>query len=237
MALALQICSYLVGIPLELLAIAAILRSGGYRRFPLVFAWVIGDFLTTAVEMPSNLAYLYTKRVDAQHWLVNYYWVDEAIMQILVFAVVIGLIFMATTDLPQRRLLRAALIAFAVLFAGVSFLIHFDRQLNMGAWLTPWNRDLNVCSAILDLALWALLLTSKKKDHRLLLLSGALGIQFTGQAIGASLRQLAIAARSRPLVNLGNTVVVLTYLLLLYIWWQAFRTPRELPSVERRADG
>lgn len=211
---------------------AAMLRRGAYRQFPFVFAWVTVDFLTTVVEMPSNLAYLYSGRPASLHWLVTYYWIDEAIMQVLIYAVVIGLIFRATSDLPTRRILRAALIIFAILFAGISFLVHFDAQVNtwsIGAWLTPWNRDLNVCSAILDLALWALLLASKRKDHQLLLLSGALGIQFTGEAIGASFRHLATARRSRLLVNAGDAVVVLTSLLLLYIWWQAFR-PRARPS-------
>jgi len=89
--------------------------------------------------------------------------------------------------------------------------------------MTPWTRDLNLCSAILDMALWALLIASRDKDYCLLLLSGGLGIRFTGEAIGTSLRQLALSTRSRPLSLSGGVLMVLANLVFLYVWWQAFR--------------
>src|SRR3989442_7664136 len=124
MGLALQVCSYLIGIPLELLAIAAILR-GEVRRFPFVFAYAIADFLTTIVEMPSNLSqYLGNQwAIDA---LNHYYWLDEGIQHSLIYAVVISLIYGATAQLMPRRIVRAAVVSGAVLFAGVSFLIHYN---------------------------------------------------------------------------------------------------------------
>ena len=41
--------------------------------------------------------------------------------------------------------------------------------------MTPWTRDLNFGAAILDLGLWALLIGSRQKDRKLLLVTGALG--------------------------------------------------------------
>jgi len=93
-----------------------------------------------------------------------------------------------------------------------------------GVWMALWIRDLNFFgSAVLDLALWALLLRSRSKDSRLLLVSGGLGIQFTGEAIGDSLRSMAVQHHSRPLSFTGSLITTLVDLLCVYIIWQAFR--------------
>ena len=230
MRFAIQLCGVVVGLPLELLIIAALLR-GGYRRFPLVFAYTIADFLATIVELPSGLGY-----VRSVPWAANayaaVYWLNETILQVLIYAVVMSLIYQATGKLRSRRIVRASLIAGAILFAGISFLIHRDPALNMGSFMTPWIRDLNLSSAILDLALWALLIASREKDHRLLLLSGGLGILFTGEAIGESTRDLALRSHSRGISLFGNSLIMLTNLLFLYIWWQALRA-----APERRQPG
>jgi hypothetical protein len=152
------------------------------------------------------------------------YWFNAVVMQVLVYAVVMSLIYQATGQLRSRRIVRVSLIAGAILFAGISFLIHWNPALNTGSFMTPWTRDLNFCSAILDLALWALLIASREKHHRLLLLSGGLGIQFTGEAIGTSIVQLALRTRSRAMSFSGGVVMMLADLLFLYIWWQALRT-------------
>jgi len=228
---AIQLCGVVIGLPLELLIIAALLR-GGYRRFPLVFAYTIADFLTTVVELPSGVGY-----IRSLPWAANayaaLYWFDETVLQVLVYAVVMSLIYQATGKLRSRRIVRASLIAGAILFAGISFLVHRDPVLNVGSFMTPWTRDLNFCSAILDLALWALLIGSREKDHRLLLLSGGLGILFTGEAIGESTRILAIRSHSRPISLFGNSLIMMTNLLFLYIWWQALRAApaHEQPGV------
>lgn len=224
MELAIHVIPYLIGLPLELLAIAGMLR-GGYRRYLFVFVYVIADFLTSVVEMPVDLSYYAgNKSKYAENSLVNFYWVDEAIMQVLVYAAVISLIYYATAKLKSRRIVRISLIAFAVLFAGVSFLIHFDpSNSKVGEWMTPWNSNLKFCSAILDLALWGLLIVSREKDHRVLMLSGALGIQFTGDAIGHSLRNLSVPHHTYWVLYTGDAAVVLFNLAFIYIVWQTFR--------------
>jgi hypothetical protein len=230
MRFAIQLCGVLIGLPLEILIIAALVR-GGYRRFPFILVYTIADFLTTVVELPSAVGY-----VRGMPWaadsLASVYWLDEAILQVLIYSVVMSLIYQATGRLRSRRIVRASLIAGAILFAGISFLIHWSPALNRGSFMTPWTRDLNFCSAILDVALWTLLIAAREKDHRLLLLSGGLGIQFTGEAVGESTRDLAMRSHSRPISFLGNALIMLTNLLFLYIWWQALRT-----APERRRPG
>jgi hypothetical protein len=103
--------------------------------------------------------------------------------------------------------------------------------------MTPWTRDLYFGSAVLDLGLWTLLIASREKDRLLLLLSGALGIQFTGEAIGGSVRYLAVTiyGRTAPAVSLimaANVLMMAANLGCMYIWWRAFR---EAPAGTPRA--
>ena len=222
MRFAIQLCGLVIGLSLQLLIIGTLLR-GSYRRFPFLFAYMVGDFLTTVVDVPSAMGY-----DRGMQWAAfafpAIYWFNAVAMQVLVYAVVMSLIYQATSRLGSRRIVRVSLIAGAMLFAGISFLIHWNPALNPGSFMTPWTRDLSFSSAILDLALWTLLIASREKDHRLLLLSGGLGIQFTGEAIGASIVQLALRTHSRALSLSGGVVMVLADLMFLYIWWQALRT-------------
>jgi len=211
-----QYAFWLIGLPLELLIIAALVR-GPYRRFPFVFIYTVALFLATVVEMPVYTAYFTGVRLS--HSRAFYYWIDEGILQALIYAMVISLIYGATAEIRSRTAVRAALTAAAAVFAGGSFLIHYNPHEVVGMWMTLWTRDLNFTSAILDLALWAMLLGSRKRETRLLLLSGGLGIQFTGEAIGQSVREWLPWAFSP-----GDVIISAASLACLWIWWQALRT-------------
>lgn len=224
MEFAIQVGALLFWLPLNLLIIASLLR-GEYRRFPFIFAYTIVELLATAAEIPAYWA-VYTNVPQAQDFQVYVFWLDEGIVQVLVFAVVLSLLHSASERLASRRMVRTMVIAGAVLFAGISFFAHYSKGAKTGIWMTPWMRDLNFCAAVLDLALWALLIASREKNQRLLLLSGALGIQFTGEAIGESVRHLAIVHRSHSISLLGSTLVVAADIVRSYIWWQVFRRPK-----------
>ena len=231
---ALQVCGYVVGLPLELLIIAALLR-GPYKRFPILFAYTIANFLTTVAEIPPYIVYYlpdtarYLGNVAPLRTRASYYWFDEGVLFVLLFLVVVTLIWHATAHIRSRKLARLVLIGGPVLFASISFLIHYNPHAHgPGEWMTPWTRDLNFVSAVLDLGLWTLLIASREKDRRLLLLSGALGIQFTGEAIGGAIRNLAVAIYgqtpgAQPLLMTGGALIMATNLVCMYIWWQAFR--------------
>ncbi len=230
MLFALQVCGYAVGLPLELLIIAALVR-GPYKRFPILFAYTIANFLTTVAEIPPYIAYYMGDR-QPQRTRAAYYWFDEGVLFVLLFLVVVTLIWHATARLRSRKLVRLILIVGPVLFASTSFLIHYNPNApGPGEWMTPWTRDLNFASAVLDLGLWTLLIASREKERLLLMLSGALGIQFTGEAIGGSIRNLAVAIygrtqQARPLILTGNVLMMAADLACMYIWWQAFREAR-----------
>src|ERR1035437_1763798 len=177
----LQVCAYLFGVPLELMVIAALLH-GEYRRYPFIFLYAVVDLLTTILEIQPP-AYG-SGNAEARHRWVQMFWINERIMQVLVFLLVISLVYSATKHLRPRRTLLIGIICGTVLVAAISFWAHYDPNLPSGRYMTRWTRDLNFCAAILDLGLWALLIGSRQKNYKLLLITGALGIQFTGGAIG-----------------------------------------------------
>jgi hypothetical protein len=223
MEFALTIGGLVLGLPLELLVVGAMLQ-GGYRRFPAVFAYVVAQFLTTCIEMPLALAYYHSHDRHTGVRFVNWYWRDETVLQFLVLAVVISLIWEAASAARSRRAIRGGLLAGVVGFAGISLIVHFDSKVPIGRWMTFWTRDLNFGAAILDMLLWAMLIAKRQKDSRVLMLSAGLGIMFAGDAIGESVRSLG---RSASAINLGGSIfVMLTNLAFFYIWWQTFRAPR-----------
>jgi hypothetical protein len=222
---AFQLCAYLFGLPLALMVIAVLLR-GDYRRYPFIFLYAVVDFVTSILEIQPAVAYgSATPAVKKQFALM--FWVNERIMQVLVFLLVISLVYIATKHLRPRRTLLTGIICGTVLVAAISFWAHYDPSLPTGKYMTPWTRDLNFCAAILDLGLWALLIGSRKKDYKLLLVTGALGIQFAGGAIGQSLRDM-----SPGIVTAASDFTVIASLARVYIWWWAFRgKPQPLPAV------
>lgn len=213
---AVQYVSLVLWFPLILLVIASLLR-GGYKRYPFLFAYAVAAFLTAVVEMAARVGPAAGTRLS--HSWATYYWIDDGIRQGLLFTVVISLLYRATRDIQGRALTRLMLLAGAIVVASTSFLIHYHAHTGINRWMTLWIRDLDFSSAILDLALWTILLNSRKYDTELFMVSGALGIRFTGEAIGHALRN-----EFRGLLLPADTTVVLASLTCLYIWWQVFRT-------------
>jgi hypothetical protein len=222
---AFQVGAYLFGVPLELMVIAVLLR-GGYRRYPIIFLYAVVDLLTSILEIQPSLAYS-SGTPEARHRWAEMFWINERIMQVLVFVLVISLVYSAAKHLRPRRTLLTGVICGTLLVAAISLWAHYDPNPHIGRYMTRWTRDLNFCAAILDLGLWALLIGSKKKDYQLLLVTGGLGIQFAGGAIGQALRDMSPA-----IVTVASDFTVIASLARVYIWWRAFRgKPQPLPPV------
>jgi hypothetical protein len=87
----------------------------------------------------------------------------------------------------------------------------------------------------LTLLLWSTLIASKQKDDLLLMITGGLGLQFTLEAIGQSLRQLS---RHRPAILLAaNILLSAAHLMRLYVWREAFRRPRKQQETKLKPGG
>lgn len=217
-----QVCMYIVAIPLQVMILAAMLR-GPYRRYPLFFVFMTASFLTTAAEVQPTLAVASGNRAAVQRRL-DVYWVDETVMQIVAYAAVMSLLYEATARLKPRRIVLASVIGAAVLIAGISAAAHYEPSAKqVGLWMTPWTRDLNYYAEILMVALWGLLLGSRTRDKTFLLVCGGLGIKFAGEAISASIREIAnIQNRAKAASRVGAMIGVASYLVFLYLEWRAF---------------
>ena len=221
MKLAIQVGLYLAGLSLDVLILTVLLR-GQWKRYPFVFLYLIADFLTTVAEMPVSLGLIVARPHSI---LEDVYWIDERIIQMLVYLLVISLVYRATVQWKPRRTILAGVIGGSILFWGVSFLIYFNPAAETGQWMTPWMRDMNFCTIFLDLGLWGALIGARQKDFKLLMVTGALGIQSTGNAIGDALRLI-----SHSLAEPTAYFMVFANLTCLYIWWRAFRMPDVPPS-------
>jgi hypothetical protein len=197
------------GLVLQFLLIRALV-SGAMRRFPVFFVYVVTLFLISVVAVSALW------NGDFFGSANRYYWALEAIIQILIFLVVISLIYGAMDRSEKRAAIRRTLVVGAVLFACVSLYFTWDPR--PSRWMTQLSRNLGFLAVILDLMLWAALIKSQRADRTLLMVSGGMGIQMAGKAIGHALRQL-----SRSAIVPGDLIIVLSGLLCLYIWWQAFR--------------
>jgi len=211
---ALQYCAWAVGLCLNVAVISALLR-GPYRRYPFVFLYSATLLLSTLFEIALQPA---GKKLQQ-----DYYWMDEIILDILVFSVVIAFIGEAAQYSKRRLVRRWWLIPAAAVIFAVSFYSHHGLHLNHR--MTLVSRDLNLCAVILDVLLWSLLIGARSTDRRLLLLSGGLGLQLTGAIMGESLRNL-----SHHLFWPGTMLEVLSGFAGLYIWWRALRL---VPSKNR----
>ena len=125
MRAALQLVLYLIGLPLEVMVIAAMARSRAWRTFPLVFAYAVALLAASLVEVPVYATF-FIRGARRGHTRAFFYWLNEAVLQVLMFAAVISLIYLATEALENRTLIRRVLVAGAVLFAPLSLAIHYD---------------------------------------------------------------------------------------------------------------
>jgi hypothetical protein len=219
---ALQVCAYLFGLPLELLVIAALLR-GDYRRYPFVFLYAVVDFLTTVIEIQPAIARGSGTLQAKKEWALTF-WFNERIMQVLVFLLVISLVYTASRHLRPRRVLLTGIICGTALFAAITLWAHYDPNPPMGRYMTKWTRDLNFCAAILLVGLWTMLISARQKDYKLLMITGGLGIQFAGGAIGQALRDTTPA-----IVMAASVFIMIANLARSYIWWQALRVKPKKP--------
>src|SRR5580698_2186596 len=217
MTLVLQYGAWVVGLWLNLLVLSALVR-GSYRKYPFVFVYALTLLISTVVEITLQSAPKTLRE--------GYYWIDEVILDVLVFCVVIAFIDEAARHSKQKVVERHWLVLAAALICSLSFAIHRTSHLNRQ--MTLVSRDLNICAVVLDLILWSLLLAARRPNRTLMLLSGGLGLQLTGAIMGAQLRQF-----SRSLLLTGTLLEVTTGFLGLYIWWRALRpasAPKSVPA-------
>lgn len=216
---------------LQVLLIDSLIR-GPYRRYGFVFAYSIVAFLTTVVDVAVKADIGKIREFVAQD-----YYRRELLRQFLLFSVVLSFIDRAVERSSVRHNLRMLLVGGAAVVVAGSWLIHRNVEF-YPLMMTKIGRDLSFSSVVLNLLLWTILISQRTKDRDLLMVTGGLGLQFTGEAIGQSLRQVSTFYRDIVILNAGNIILVTSHLLRLYVWWETFRKAKVKPEdkPERRRE-
>ena len=206
----LQWSFWIVGLALHYLLLTSLLTEGRYKSYLAIFIYSICLVVTTFTDIFFVLDIGQVNQ--AYRW---YYFIADLLRQSALYCVVISLVMHAMPQDRRRAALVRLLILLAFLFWSGTLFAFQDARIS--SWMTKVVRNLSFCTAIVNLALWFILIASEKKDALLLTITGGLGLQITGEAIGQSLRQIS---KSTELA--GNILLVLAHFLCLYIWWHAF---------------
>jgi hypothetical protein len=222
----LQWLIFFVSLALQVFVIG-LLRRGAYKDYPFVFVYSLVLIMTTVAD---GAVFAGIAHMEAG------FFKNEALRQLLLFTVVMSLMDRAVRERPYRGRIRLFLISSACVAVLVSVRIHGEaRDLHYNLWATQVGRDLSFGSVVLTLLLWVTLISSHRRDTQLLMVTGGLGLQFTGEAIGQSMRQLSVPHHYMLLLA-GNLVLTASHLMRLYVWTEAFRRPRTLQQIDKKPD-
>ncbi len=205
--------SAIVGAALQVLILHALIK-GPYQKYPFLFANVLVVLVTTIIDTA-----LYNFKSGTWAGTATVFWIDDSIRQVSLFILVLSLVYQAMATGRKRAAVQRVLIFGSIILAAVSYFSHPDPRISVR--MSAVIRNMSFSAAILNLGLWAALIRTKQRDSRILMISGGLGLQITGEAMGHSLRNLWQI--SRVYVTAGNSVLILAHLLCLLVWWQAFR--------------
>ena len=209
----LQWACWAVGLGLQILLILTLSQGAG-RYFPTLYAYIVCLLGTTVadiliVQLLGGTSPSYRR----------YYWSAELVRQSVLFVLVVSL---AMHVAPVNRRTNA-MVRWMGLSAGAIWLgsVATCYSPNLNTWMTTVVRNLSFFTGVLNLIVWFLCARSQIRDPQRLLITGGLGLQMTGEAIGQALRQMRV---SYEVSAAGNIVIVLTHLLCLFIWWRALST-------------
>jgi hypothetical protein len=202
-------------IVLQSVLLVCLLLRRNFRRYPLLLAYSIVVFTATVAEVivfkamgPASIGYRHL------------YMADEAIIDLLLFLMVIMMTYQATGENPLRAQI-GRLLAVVVTAAVLLPFVLFRSPIFGLRWFFETSQMLNFGGALMNLALWTALLGNKKRDPLLLPVSAGLGVAVTGAAVTYGLLHFrwATSGTAHDLVNLIKSVA---YLISLVIWCRTF---------------
>jgi hypothetical protein len=201
------------GLALQAAVIHALAR-GPYRRFPVLFGYSIVLLLTTVVDATA-----YFNGPAFRQRFLEYYWIDEVIIQTCLFVLVLSFISQALAEDRRRGAIVRALSAVAILVCTVSAWASYDPMSRLSSWMTEISRNLAFTAALFNLVLWMVLMRTRRASLQLLMISGGLGVQSAGEAIAHSVRPLLGPAT----LWIADLFLILTHFACLWTWLYALR--------------
>ena len=220
-----------IDVTLQFVLIFLLIR-GPFRKYLVFSIYAIAILATTIVEVGVTLqahpnAALFRK----------IYWSDEVLTDLLLFLTVISLIYLALESSPLRgktgRLL-AGIVVIVLILPFILFHAPFltdPRQWTpaWGKWFNSTSQILNFGAAIMNLGLWTALLSSKRRDGQLIMVSIGLGVAVAGQAIGFGVRHFI--PDSSALRQIPDLFMSLTHAFSVFLWCRAFWRSAPTPPV------
>lgn len=203
-----------LGIAGTILQIVVIYRmvQGFHARYPGVFFYLLILFLTSVVDAATALGTAGWGGSYRQHYVFN-----NIARHLAGLVAVLSLYFHATLRHPRRYILRVQVLLAVVFVAVVSFYINYHGVLDSD-YIAEVGRDLSFLTALLNLILWFALIQSRRRERVLFLVSGGLGLNMAGEAVGQSLNAI-----SWNMWFLASLIGVGSHLLCLVIWIRALR--------------
>ena len=203
--------------------LAALVR-GSWRQYWAVFLYMACLTVTSVAEIAVLIEYGLKSTQYAYC-----YWCGELLRQTTLYVTIVSLLLQAIPASRVRATMLRLLVTVAVIFWVGSLWVY--QQPSFSPWMARVVRNLAFCSSIVNLGLWFALIASEKRHSQLLMITGGLGLQMTGEAIGLSLRHVS----GGKATMLGNFLATFTHWLCLYIWWRAFQPQTALKLEQKTA--
>jgi len=220
-----------IGDVLALVTVLFLLLRGHSRKFWALLVYVVWELLSNVAGQGFDLLYngavvSANSSAEAVRWYARIYWMNDVIVDLLRFLLVIGLMYRATSG-PKRASVGRLLSGIVVVALVLPFLLFpmFPRGPKPwieDTWFNSTSELLNFGAAIMNLVLWGVLLADRKRDHQLTVVSVGLGVVVTGAAISYGLRHLIPTGAW----FIPNLFLMLTRLAGWTIWSRAFGTAR-----------
>src|SRR5580765_1730745 len=215
-----------IGDALALLTVLVLLLRGPTRKFWALLVYVAWELLSNLALASFDLLYnaatpgAADASTQATRLYARLYYSNDVIVDVLQFLLVIGLTYGATSGGLKRSSTGRILSAIVVVALALPFLLFpmGKRAWPEASWFNSTIELLNFGAAIMNLVLWGVLLTDRKRDPQLTVVSVGLGIVVTGAAISYGLRHLIPAEAW----FIPNIFLMLTQLAGWTIWCRAF---------------
>ena len=201
-----------------LLLIFVLLLRGPARRFPFVLTYV-------GWECFANFSLAFANRIltgtEGSRIYARFYWINEVLVDLLRFILVVVLTRTVTAHGPQRSAIDRILAGVAVVTIVLPFLLYhptftiFPRA----QFFSSTSQLFNFGAGLMNLILWGALVASKQRDPLILAVSAGLGVVVTGAAFAYGLRHFIAPG---PLRLIPNLLLMFTQTAGWAIWCRAF---------------
>ena len=211
----------IVGMLLQGMVLATMLK-GPFRRYPLIFAYLIFCLLSTVAQF--SFKHYFGPRSKE---FIRAYWTCDFVGTLLVLIIIINLIRTAMEGHKYRSPVYWGLLSGVVSMAVVSsILMRSFSGFGFGKWMTEVGRNYYFAAVLLNAMLWSTLMRSNSENKQLYLLTSGLGLKLTGAAVAHALR-----VTNTMVFVASQFVIPVAYLLHLYIWYVALKKfPVVLPA-------